>query len=156
MKIPNFTLTRILLRWLLPITILLFELTLKAQENNLQGVELIGSWTVDQEASLSSISLENQQILNQNPELRKKIYQGTSNRELIFYQDGNFEQVNGFGKRMYGTWAVNEQILTVRSTKGNIWKQSILQLSPNRLSLRQKSYGEVKPIIPILYLTKNQ
>lgn len=121
-----------------------------------QTSALVGSWTVNREASMAGISTEDRAVLDSSPELMAGILQGLTNRQLVFNQDGSFYQVDGMGNQVSGIWNLQGQTLTISNPAGGQWVQQVLQLSTNQLALQQTAKGEALPIVPILYLTKNQ
>tara|TARA_R110001592_G_scaffold11019_20_gene55567 strand:- start:1046 stop:1516 length:471 start_codon:yes stop_codon:yes gene_type:complete len=156
MNFLNFN-SNVLSHRLIVLTILLLSTIANySQETNISKSELIGSWRVDETPSLNGISEEDKVMLDSSPEMGIKTKEGIVNRVLSFGPKGIFSQTYGSGRQLNGTWTLKGQMLTITSLKGNLWEQKIVQVAKDRLILEQLAKGEFHPIVPILYLTKNQ
>lgn len=139
------------------IVVLLFTFTLQqSYAQNTDETTLIGTWTFDYESSLKSIQTQGQKPYDKMDATRRsRIEQAFKGRQLIFFEDGTFEQKLTDGRQAVGTWAVSSGILFMTSSKGTDYEYQLSELTTESLILKIKEYGEVKPIFKKWYFTKN-
>ncbi len=126
-----------------------------AQESS--GVSsLIGKWHFQYAPSYAGMSTENKEILESSPDLKAQILKIYINRVLYFGPNGGFEQIDGNGNRVEGIWTLSGQTLTITDPSGNIWVQTVAQLTERQIVLRQNAMGEGQPVFSDLYFIKTE
>ncbi|WP_228235549.1 hypothetical protein [Allomuricauda sp. M10] len=137
-------------------TMLFFTVNSRAQGASSPETLLIGSWIFAQAPSFSSMDQEDRELMESSPQLKASVQTSYLNRILTFSSNGLFSQTDRSGKTLEGTWSLQGQTLNIQSASGSIWTLLVVSLGPDQLVVQQSAKGEARPILPVIYFTKNQ
>ena len=109
--------------------------TVNAQE---QTSQLIGTWTLDYNASVARMPQQVKARFDSLPASRsqriKNTYQG---RKITFSADNNFNQTLTDGRSMSGQWQFNgsQQLVKITSPQGKVFPYKVIALNTTTLIL---------------------
>ena len=138
------------------IFLLCFTFSGMAQNNTNKNEQLIGTWSLDYQKSLTKMDSVPKKRFNNNTRLKTHIEESYKGRQLVFSANGSFTQIQPDGREMRGTWTVveRESTLTITSPEGQKFSFQIIKLNNNHLVLKSISTTKGKPYFKEIYYDK--
>ena len=110
-----------------------------AQNNTPRNKEqLVASWSIDYEKSISNMDSIPKKTIANNPFLKSSIEKNYKGRQIVFETNGNFLQIQADGSEKTGKWTLNEEdnIVRITSPNGQEFPFEITNLNTNYLVLK--------------------
>lgn len=121
-----------------------------------QKKQLIGNWIFDYEKSLVNIDGNAKKALTKLSGMESKLERSYRNRQITFYDNGNFLLRIPNGKKIEGNWEMNTENSKVILIKTQTFQQNLILVKnlPTELVLRPVNTGKAKPMFATWYFKK--
>ena len=131
--------------------------TIKAQDSNDSTSFLIGTWIFDYDQSVSNLTEEKKETLQNYPaEVKIAIEGAYRNRKLTFNIDGTYSQLIEDGSVTSGIWYydASQQVLQMTNTEGLLLGVQVTENADGSLLLTPIEEGESTLLINNWHFTK--
>ena len=141
--------------YILFISIILFSFSVDVWSQNTQE-QITGTWVLNYEDSVSHMKADAKvRYRKMKLESKNRLEKAYKDRTLTFNIDGDFIQQSSNGRRITGTWSLNNGSIVLTNTQGKTQSLFIKELTALSMVLNLKARGTSKPIFSELYYIKN-
>lgn len=139
---------------LISLLVMSLILTIGQGQEESASSDLIGTWIIDNTATMEATPQENMEQLELFPEIKEQIMASYIGRILNFNADGTFSQSLADGTGISGIWQVSNNILLLTTEDGSSQQQEFSILVNGSLLLSIPDQEQSRHLVPNQYFIK--